>query len=114
MNRCAHLPLAALALCIIFLIVPPRVIRSKAREAQAAETGTALDYFRRADNLTNIRLPGAAPFHMKVSFSALPVVDLAAHDRLADSQSALAAGHPYVMTGDGTYEDLGVAGKVEA
>ncbi len=29
----------------------------------------------RADDLTNIRMPGSAPFHMKVAFHAYPGID---------------------------------------
>jgi hypothetical protein len=56
-----------------------------------------LDWFRRADDLTNIRLPGSAPFHMKVVFHAYSGYDFAK------------PGQSTILTGDGTYEETWVA-----
>ncbi|MGA7352618.1 MAG: hypothetical protein WBX06_15770, partial [Acidobacteriaceae bacterium] len=42
---------------------------------QAAQPATPLDWFRRADNLTNIRMPESPSFHMKVAFHAFPGYD---------------------------------------
>ena len=62
--------------------------------AQKSETPTsAADWFRRADNLTNIRMPGAPPFHLSVTFQALPGTDFSK------------PGHSPIMTGHGSYEE---------
>ena len=52
-----------------------------------------VDWFRRADSLTNLRLPGSAPFHLKVAFHAYPGIDYAVH-----RQSP-------ILNGDGVYEE---------
>lgn len=69
---------------------------------------TPLDFFRRADDLTNIRLPGMAPFHMKVTFHAYPAYDFNPPSRISRSPSQSPApvpGHPFILAGDGTYEE---------
>lgn len=58
---------------------------------------TALDWFRRADSLTNIRMPGSAPFHMRVTFHAYPGIDFAP------------PGKSTIVTGDGVYEEWWVS-----
>jgi hypothetical protein len=58
-----------------------------------AEPKKPIDWFRRADDLTNIRLPGSAPFHMKVVFHAYSGYDFAK------------PGQSTILTGDGTYEE---------
>jgi hypothetical protein len=62
-----------------------------------AEPTTALDWFRSADNQTNIRMPGSAPFHMKVAFHGYPGIDFAPK------------GKSTIMTGDGVYEETWVS-----
>lgn len=54
---------------------------------------TAGDWFRRADDLTNLRMSGATPFRMKVTFHAYPGVDLAKK------------GKSTIITGEGIYEE---------
>lgn len=61
-------------------------------QSKIAPPTTALDYFRRADDLTNIRLPGSAAFHMRVTFHAYPGIDFAA------------PGKSDILSGDGTYD----------
>lgn len=61
--------------------------------ATAPQPSTAADWFRRADDLTNIRALGAAPFHLKVTFHAYPGIDFAQ------------PGKSPIQTGDGTYEE---------
>jgi hypothetical protein len=39
------------------------------------QPATPLDWFRRADNLTNIRLPESPPFRIEVVFQAFPGYD---------------------------------------
>ncbi|HEY6447114.1 MAG TPA: hypothetical protein VIY53_11685 [Acidobacteriaceae bacterium] len=72
------------------------------------QLSTPLDFFRRADDLTNIRLPGMAPFHMKVTFHAYPAYDFNRPDRKSGSSSLSPTpvpGHPFILAGDGTYEE---------
>lgn len=64
---------------------------------QAAQPATPLDWFRRADNLTNIRMPESPSFHMKVAFHAFPGYDFTK------------PGKSTIVTGDGTYEETWVS-----
>lgn len=59
----------------------------------AAEPDSALAWFRRADQVTDIRMPGSAPFQMKVTFHAYPGIDFAPK------------GKSTIAIGDGTYEE---------
>lgn len=58
-----------------------------------AEPKTAVGWFLRADQLTNIRMPGSPAFHMKVSFHAYPGIDFAP------------PGKSPIQTGGGTYQE---------
>jgi len=80
-------------------IAPGPALTTRPDPNSAAEPGTAAEWFRRADELTNIRMPGSAPFHMKVTFHAYPGMDF--HD----------PGKSPIMTGDGTYEEWWFAPK---
>lgn len=62
-------------------------------QGDGAPPRTAADWFRRADDLTNIRMPGARPFHMRVTFHAYSGIDFAPR------------GKSEIMTGNGTYEE---------
>lgn len=61
--------------------------------ALTAKPDTGAQWLERADSLANIRLPGSAPFHMKVTFHAYPGVDFSRK------------GKPTIITGDGTFEE---------
>lgn len=61
---------------------------------QAFLSADATEWFRHADDLTNIRLPGGAPFHMKVAFHSFPGLDFEKKGRSA------------VLAGDGTYDEV--------
>jgi hypothetical protein len=65
--------------------------------SQSSEPADAKGWFRRADSLTNIRIPGSEPFHMRVTFRAYPGIDFAK------------SGHSTILTGDGTYEETWVS-----
>lgn len=56
-----------------------------------------LDYFRRANSLMNLRLPGSKPFYMRVTFQAYPGMDF--------SQP----GHSPILTGPGVYQETWVS-----
>ncbi len=58
---------------------------------------TPTDWFVRADDLTNLRLPGGAPFQIKATFHAGPGLDFAK------------PGKSTIITGDGTYEETWLA-----
>lgn len=82
--------------------------QQKSHSRPNPQLSTPLDFFRRADDLTNIRLPGAAPFHMKVTFHAYPAYDMSPLGRAAASRSQSpepVRGHPFILAGDGTYEE---------
>lgn len=57
------------------LLLAPPASRPSAPPSSTSPT-SPLDYFRRADDLTNIRLPGSQPLHMKVTFHACPAYDV--------------------------------------
>lgn len=59
----------------------------------AAAAKSATEWFQRADDRTNLRLPGSAPFHMKVEFQAFPGEDFSP------------PGQSPILTGDGVYEE---------
>jgi hypothetical protein len=59
--------------------------------AQTVEPKDATGWFQRASDQMNLRMPGSAPFHMKVAFHAFPGVELIKK--------------PQILTGDGVYEE---------
>lgn len=75
------------------LILALSALAAAQSDVPAAEPQTPTAWFRRADDLTNLRLPGSAPFHMKVVFHALPGMEFRQ------------PGEPGVLTGDGSYEE---------
>lgn len=56
------------------------------------------EWFQRASDQMNIRMPGSAPFHMKVTFHAYPGEEL-----LSSKEK------PQIATGDGTYDEIWLA-----
>ena len=58
----------------------------------------ATGWFQRASDQMNLRGFGAAPFHMKVVFTALPGLEL------LDKKK-----QPQIITGDGVYEETWIA-----
>lgn len=66
-------------------------------KAQPGAPKAPIDLFRQADNLTNIRMPGSAPFHMKVTFHAFPGIDFSK------------PGKSTIVTGDGTYDEIWIS-----
>ncbi len=62
------------------------------------EPKTSMEWFQRARDRMNIRMPGDAPFHMKVTFQASPGMEF-----LAENQKS------QFVTGDGTYEETWLA-----
>lgn len=73
------------------------VLSRTAETHQPTSSSRGIDWFRRADELTNIRLPDSPPFHMKATFQAYPGVDFAE------------PGKSTIQTGGGTYEETWVA-----
>ena len=60
------------------------------------EPKTAIEWFQRASDQMNIRLPGSAPFHMTVKFQAFPGEELLGIKEKSQ-----------IMVGDGVYEEVG-------
>lgn len=60
----------------------------------APEPKTAMEWFQRASEQLNLRTPGAAPFHMKVTFHAYPGLELLGAKEKSD-----------FVSGDGVYEE---------
>ena len=67
-------------------------------EGPAFDGRTAAEWLERASEQMNIRMPGSAPFHLKVAFHAYPGWEV-----LGPKEK------PQVMTGDGTYEETWLA-----
>jgi hypothetical protein len=89
--------------CLIFslLLLPSQVLRPRTSispQSPSIEPKTAFEWFARARDQMNIRLPGSAPFHMKVTFHAFPGIE---YTRKGES--------PEIITGDGAYEETWVA-----
>jgi hypothetical protein len=61
--------------------------------ATHSQPNDATGWFRRADKITNIRMLGSVPFHMRVTFHAFPGTDFAPK------------GKSTIQTGDGVYEE---------
>lgn len=83
------------SLLAAFLI--PLMAQTSSARPDVPDPSNATGWFIRADNLTNLRLPGAAPFHMKATFHAGPGLDFAK------------PGKSTIVTGDGTYEETWLA-----
>jgi hypothetical protein len=83
-------PISCFVWCIILLSLP---ISVRAQTGPRSGGDVALDWFRRADALANIRMPGSASFRMKVTFHAYPGIDFAK------------PGKSTILTGDGVYEE---------
>lgn len=68
------------------------LVSQEASSTQASvEPKTSIGWFQRANDQMNLRVPGAARFHMKVSFHAFP--------------GKQPNEHPDILTGDGIYEE---------
>jgi hypothetical protein len=61
---------------------------------QARDSASAAGLFEHASAIMNLRSPGAAPFHMQVTFHAYPGMDFAKK------------GKSSIITGDGSYEEM--------
>jgi len=59
---------------------------------------SSAEWFQRANNQMNLRMPGSAPFHMKVTFQAFPGVELLDPKEQSD-----------FVAGDGIYEETWIA-----
>ena len=88
--------LFCLAPVLIALTIGPPA-KPQTPTTPATEPQTATEWFRRASDLFNLRLPGAASFHMKIAFHADPGIDFAK------------PGKSPIVTGDGTYEETWVS-----
>ncbi len=62
------------------------------------EPKTSIEWFQRASERMNLRMPGCSPFHMRVTFHAFP------------GKEFLSVGQkPEIVTGDGVYEEVWAA-----
>jgi hypothetical protein len=73
------------------------LIASSASEVRAQDVKDPIFWLTRANDKMNLRMPGAAPFHMKVAFHALPGMEM------------LPKGKTQILTGDGVYEETWLA-----
>jgi hypothetical protein len=72
---------------------------SAAAQSVDKEPKNATEWFQRADDQMDLRMPGSTPFHIKVVFHAFPGLVL---DKQESSQ---------IISGDGTYEETWLAPK---
>ncbi len=88
--RCLHL------LSFLLATFPLSALTQPPAPAQlsATEPKSSIDWFARASEEMNIRMPGSPPFHMKVTFHAFPGEEV-----LGPKET------PQIMTGDGAYEE---------
>lgn len=84
---------------VTFIGVSIVILIAAAAQPLDKEPKNATEWFQRADDQMNLRMPGSTPFHMKVKFHALPGIVL---DKEESSQ---------IISGDGTYEETWVAPK---
>lgn len=76
-------------LSLAFFLLPA------AAQPSAPEPKDPMVWFVRASEQMNLRMPGSAPFHMKVTFHAYPGIELTKK--------------PQIITGDGVYEETWLA-----
>lgn len=76
------------------------VLGPSARSAKKSESDSATTWFEHASDLMNLRMPGAAPFHLKVAFHAFPGMDFSKKNKST------------IITGDGTYEETWLSPKM--
>lgn len=67
-------------------------------QSSEQEPKTPIEWFQRANEQMNLRMPESAPFHMKVAFHALP-----GEEMLGPKDK------PQIQTGDGIYEETWLA-----
>lgn len=87
-------------LCLVAVACPLSAAAGFRKESQgpAFDGRTAAEWLERASEQMNIRMPGSAPFHLKVAFHAYPGWEV-----LGPKEK------PQVITGDGTYEETWLA-----
>ncbi|HTV15135.1 MAG TPA: hypothetical protein VME68_10490 [Acidobacteriaceae bacterium] len=81
-----------LAVLLLATVVPSFSLLTAAPEP-VKEPDSAIAWLKHASELTDIRMPGSPPFHMKVTFHAYAGMDFAK------------SGKSTIITGDGTYEE---------
>jgi hypothetical protein len=72
--------------------------RAFCTQAATPPPNASVEWLERASEQMNLRLPGAAPFHLKVTFHAFPGIEM-----LGPKENA------QIITGDGTYEESWVS-----
>src|ERR1700736_6060917 len=91
-------PLFVLCVALLSMLGRSAAFSSSDEQSTKTEVKTPAEWFKRASDQMSLRLPGAAPFHLKVVFHAFP------GEELLDSKEA-----PQMVTGDGTYEETWIA-----
>jgi hypothetical protein len=86
---------------LLWLLLPFISLSTQAQTPATAQTApepkTSVEWFQRARDQLNLRMPGCKPFHMKVTFHAFPGVELLDRGK-----------KPEILTGDGVYEETWV------
>jgi hypothetical protein len=58
-------------------LIIPLLAQPSSTPKKNPDSSSPTDWFVRADDLTNLRLPGATPFHLRATFQASPGLDFA-------------------------------------
>jgi hypothetical protein len=93
MNRFNPFYLALAGLTLSFSAMAPAFA-----QVAASEPKNSIEWFSRASDRMNLRLPGCAPFHLKVTFHAYPGMELLGPKEKSD-----------FISGDGVYEETWLA-----
>lgn len=86
-----------LRILLLAAFLTPSLAQPSQAPSSSSDPPDAKGWFVRADDLTNLRMPGAPPFHLKATFHAAPGLDFAK------------PGKSSILTGDGNYEEMWVA-----
>ncbi len=87
----------SLRISLLVVLITPLLAQTPSAPSKSPDPPAPIGWFIRADDLSNLRLPGAAPFHLKATFHASPGLDFAK------------PGKSTIVTGDGTYEETWVS-----
>ena len=89
----ARSSMKSLRISLLVVLITPLLAQTPSAPSKSPDPPAPIGWFIRADDLSNLRLPGAAPFHLKATFHASPGLDFAK------------PGKSTIVTGDGTYEE---------
>src|ERR1035437_8494412 len=93
------LVVACLCLSVRAQTAAPEPSLSKRTQPVAPEPNSSMEWFQRASDETSLRMPGSAPFHIKVTFHAFAGEEMLGAKQKSD-----------FITGEGAYEETWLGG----